>query len=257
MPPLTANDYEELARAYYETLPLEHFMETVSQGTQRIIAITTLQFLKVSRPDVQLFNELLIQYWTDDELRRVVPDNMIRLCDQPLLTKNSFNTELEPVGPLWILEWVADSSEGKDYDDDFRKYECDLKIPYYLSYHPSKGDFRFYRHNGKRYEHVETNIAGRYPLPELDLEIGLLEGWVRFWHRGQLLELLAVLQKRMDELEAQLTAAKKEAEQEKRRADAAKKLADAAREARLASEAKLADLRARHGQDKIGPRQSS
>jgi len=225
-PPLTANDYEELARAYYETLPLEHFMEANPQATQRMIAVNTLGLLSARRPDVQLFNELLIQYWTDDELRRVVPDNMVRLCDQPLRTEGSYNTELEPVGPLWILEWVADSSEGKDYGDAFRKYERDLKIPYCLSYHPGKGDLRFYRHNGKRYERVEMNTAGRYPLPELDLEIGRLEGWVRFWHLGELLDLPADWQKRRDQLEAGLTAAKKDAEQEKRHREADAKRAE-------------------------------
>jgi len=265
-PPLTADEYEELARAYYQTLPLEHFMEATPQANQRVIAVTALEQLKARRPDLQPFNELLIQYWIDDKLRRVVPDNMVRLCDQPLLTEGSFNIEIEPVAPLWVLEWVADSSEGKDYGDAFRKYERELKIPYCLSYHPGKNDFRFYRHNGKRYELVEVNDEGRYSLPELDLEIGLLEGWVRFWHLGELLEMPSEWQKRTDQLEAGLTAAKKEAanekqlalqertraEQERTRADQAQQLAEAERQARLAVEAELAKLRARLGEDQTG-----
>src|SRR5262249_37363196 len=68
-----------------------------------------------------------------------------------------------------------------------------------------------YRHTGKKYASVPANEQGRHPIPELNLEIGLLDGWVRFWYQGQLLPLPADLQRELEE-------AKRQAEQEKQRA---------------------------------------
>src|SRR5262249_15186617 len=152
-------------------------------------------------------------------LSRVVPDNMVRICDQPVLTKGSFNLELEPVGPLMVLEWVSDSSEGKDYEESFDKYEQELHVPYCLTYHPDKQDLRVYRQAKGRYELIAANAHGRYPIPELELEIGMLDGWVRFWHRGELLGLPADLQAEIDDLKDQLRLARKRADQERSRAD--------------------------------------
>src|SRR5262249_44214572 len=54
--------YEEAAQAYLRSLPPEHFMEATAQATQRKITLESLDVLRVHRPDVQVFNELLVQY---------------------------------------------------------------------------------------------------------------------------------------------------------------------------------------------------
>lgn len=102
-------EYDRLADEYYQTLPLEHFMESMGHAEQRRIAWESLSLLHARRPEVQVFNETLIQY-------RV----MVRVWTGPPTTKKSYNIELEPVGPLWVLEWFSSSSEGKDYGDAFR-----------------------------------------------------------------------------------------------------------------------------------------
>ncbi len=200
---LTAAQYEQAASEYYQTLPLEHFMEGIDQSTQREIALESLALLKTRRPELQVFSELLVQYYHEDVLRRVVPDNMVRLHDRPPVTKGSFNTELEPVGPLWVLEWVS-TDKDKDYKESFHKYEQELHVPYCLLYHPETGDLRVFRHTGTHYEPIAVNAQGRQTIPELDLEIGLWEGWVRFWHKGELLGLPADLQNEIDRLQSQL-----------------------------------------------------
>ena len=59
---LIAVAYEEAAQAYLRSLPPEHFMEATAQATQRKITLESLDLLHARRPDVQVFNELLVQY---------------------------------------------------------------------------------------------------------------------------------------------------------------------------------------------------
>jgi hypothetical protein len=119
---------------------------------------------------------------------------------------------LEPVGPFWVLEYVSKHSKRKDYEDNFDKYERDLKVPYYLVFYPENQELTLYRHAGKKYDSVKPNQQGRYAIPELDIEVRLLDGWVRFWHRGELLPLPAELQRKLDE-------AQHRADEERQRAD--------------------------------------
>ena len=56
-------------------------------------------------------------------------------------------------------------------------------------YYPEDQDLRVWHHTGKRYERVEPNAKGRHAIPELELEVSILDGWVRYWYRGELLPL--------------------------------------------------------------------
>src|SRR5262249_60980016 len=97
------------------------------------------------------------------------------------------------------------------------------------------------------------NERGRQAIPELELEVALLDDCIRFWHKGELLGLPAELVEEIDDLKARIKEAKKRATQEKRRADQEKQRADrekqrAGEEAkrRIVAEAELARLRALH-----------
>jgi Uma2 family endonuclease len=214
-------DYERAAAEYLSRLPLEHFMEGIPQATQREITLASLAQLKNHEHELQVFNELLVQYFYRGNLRQVVPDNMVRRSSAPCLSPTCFIADKEPAGPLWVLEYVSHgaANKRKDYEDSFRKYERELKVPYCLLFDPEIQDLFLYRHNGERYTPVEENAAGRLPLPELELEIGLHENWVRFWHRGQLLELPRKLRDRVEALEAELDRERQRAEQERQRAE--------------------------------------
>jgi Uma2 family endonuclease len=226
----TEIDYEAAARAYLRSLPLEHFMEAIPQATQREITLESLALLKARRPDVHVFNELLVQYSRPGrrKLGQVVPDNMVVLSNQPIRAEGSFNVPKQPAGPFWVLEYVSKSNQRKDYEDSFDKYEQELQVPYYLVFYPDNQEVTLYRHNGKKYVTVKPNKHDRYAIPPLDLEIGLREGWVRYWYQGELLPLPADLQREVDEARRRADDEKRRADDEKRRADELQRRLEAA-----------------------------
>ena len=242
--------YEEAAQEYLRRLPLEHFMEATAQATQRKITLESLDLVAARRPEVHVFNELLVQYPVRGKrkLGQVVPDNMVVLTTERIRAGTSYNVPLEPAPPFWVLEYVSKTNRRKDYEDNFRKYERELKVPYYLVFYPETQDVTLYRHNRRRYGSVKPNRQGRYPIRELDVEVGLLEGWVRFWYEGELLPLPAELQRELDEARRRAQEASQRADEEKRRADEEKRRADELQQRLEAAERELAELRARLGQ---------
>lgn len=236
--------YEQEAQAYLRSLPPEHFMEATPQATQRKITLESFDLMHAHRPDVQLFNELLVQYPRKRRpLGQVVPDNMVVLTTEVVRASTSYNVALEPAPPFWMLEYVSKNSKRKDYEDSFKKYERELKVPYYLSFYPDNEEMTLYRHNGRRDVSVKPDEHGRCALPELELEVGLLDGWVRYWFRGQLLPLPADLQRDLDQLRRQVEEEKRRADGEKRRADGEKRRADELRQKLEQAERALTELR--------------
>jgi Uma2 family endonuclease len=221
----TLEDYERAAREYCARLPLEHFMESMAQSTQRKIAWNSLDLVAARRRSFQVFNELLVQYPINGDLGQVVPDNMVIRSRKKIKSGGSFNLPFESAHPFWVLEYVSPRNERKDYEDSFRKYEQHLRVPYYLLFHPEKQELRLYRHNGVSYDLVAANEHGRFAVPELEVEVGLLDGWARFWYQGELIPLPEDLQKEIDQLREQLEAARTQAVKERRRAERQKRRA--------------------------------
>jgi Uma2 family endonuclease len=228
---LIACSYEEYARQYQRKLRLENIMEGTDQATQRAITLESLGLVKARRKDFHLFNELLIQYPLGGRKKRpgqVVPDNMVVVSEEPITAATSFNTPLEPAGPFWVMEYVSKSSKRKDYEENLHKYEQELKVPYYLIFYPETRDLTLYRHNGEKYVSVQPNEHGRYAIPEVEIEVALLDGWVRFWYHGELLPLPAELQRSLDEAQRRAIEEKQRADQAEQRADQAEQRADQA-----------------------------
>jgi Uma2 family endonuclease len=251
LPPLLQRiAYEEAAQAYLHSLPPEHFMEATPQGTQRKIVLESLDLLHARRPDVRVFNELLVQYPKRGrrKLGQVVPDNMVVVTTERIRAVGSYNVPLEPAAPFWVLEYVSPSNKRKDYEDSFRKYERDLKVPYFLLFYPDTQDLSLYKHNGRRYVSVKPNEQGRYAIPELDVEVELIDGWVRLRYQGELLPLPAELQRELDAACQQLAEATRRAEAETRRADREKQHADELQQRLAAAERALAELRGERNQ---------
>jgi Uma2 family endonuclease len=251
--------FEEAAQDYSRNLPLEHFMESTAQAAQRSITLASLALVTARRPEVQVFNELLVQYLRrrGRPLGQVVPDNMIVLSEVPIRASSSFNLPLQSARPFWMLEYASKSNKRKDHEESFEKYERDLKVPYYLVFHPDEQELTLFRHNGRRYVSMRPNGHGRHAVQQLDIEVGLLDGWVRFWYEGRLLPLPADLQR--DLVKAQKQAAREKrradaqqrraeeqqrrAEEEQRRAEELQRQLQAFDEARQAAERELAQLR--------------
>ena len=207
--------YYEAAQEYLRKLPLEHFMESTPQATQRKITLESLDLVSVRRPDFQVFNELLVQYPLPRKKRpgQVVPDNMVVIHDEPIDAEGSYDVPLQPVGPFWVLEYVSKSNRRKDYDDNMLKYEHDLKVPYYLLFAPDQQEMTLYRHTGERYAATPPGANGRCLVKELEIEVDLLDGWVRFWHRGELLALPGDLLRDLEATQRQLAEANRRKEE--------------------------------------------
>ncbi|MBI2807003.1 MAG: Uma2 family endonuclease [Planctomycetes bacterium] len=245
--------YHKEAQDYLRKLPLEHFMEATPQATQRKITLESLDLVQARRPDFQVFNELLVQYPLPRKKRpgQVVPDNMVVLHDKPIKAEGSYDLPLQPVGPFWMLEYVSKGTRRKDYDDNMRRYEHELKVPYYLLFAPNEQELTLYRHTGERYVSVMPDDQGRCAIQEVEIGVGLLDGWVRFWYQGELLPLPADLMHALDATRQKLADMTRRAEAEFNRAEAEFNRAEAAmlraeneKQTRLAAERELQELRA-------------
>ena len=106
--PLTKHFYDGAADEYLRSLPLERFMESTDQSTQRAITSASLALVQAVRADFQVFGELLIQYPSPRANKRtperVVPDNMIVIWPEPLVGLKAFHTPLQPVLPIMVME---------------------------------------------------------------------------------------------------------------------------------------------------------
>jgi hypothetical protein len=193
--------YYDAAQRYLHSLPPEHFMEPTPQARQREIFLESLALVKACLPKVHVFNELLVQYALRRRKRpgQVVPDNMVVVYDGPIEAEGSYDVPLQPVGPFWVLEYVSKGSKRKDYEISLEKYEQHLKVPYYLTFYPEIQEMTLRHHTGEKYVTVPPNEQGRCAIPELEMEVGLLDGWVRFWFRGELLPLPADLLRQVEQ----------------------------------------------------------
>jgi Uma2 family endonuclease len=236
-------EYENAAEAYLRSLPPEHFMEATSQAKQREITVESLALVHAARPEIQYFNELLVQYPLPDRNRpgQVVPDNMVVVCHEPIRAEGSYDIPLQPVRPFWMMEYVSKASQRKDYEDSFHKYEVELRVPYYLLFYPQIQELTLYRHDGVKYVTVTPNEPGRYALPELDMEVGLRDGWVRYWHRSELVPLPAELERAAAEANRRREEAERQALQAQRGRDEAERRAEELARGRQEAEQRAAE----------------
>ncbi len=244
----TLADYERAAREYCASLPPEHFMESVGQSTQRKVSWHSLDYVALRRGRMQVLNELLVQYPRNGGLGQVVPDNAVVRNKRKLKSASSYNIAFEALPLFWALEYASRSNWRKDYEGSFLKYQDDLKILYYLLFDPDTLDLRLFRHNGLTYDYVRPNEHGRLAVPELEVEVALLDGWVRFWYQGELVPLPEDLVREIDELREQLDEARTQVVLEKRRADRLARLAE--QEKQRVKQEKQRTLQARQAADR-------
>jgi Uma2 family endonuclease len=245
--PLLEVRYYRAAQEYLRSLPLEHFMEPTSQATQRKITLESFDLIHAERPEVQVFNELLVQYPLPRQKRpgQVVPDNMVVIHAEPIKAEGSYDVPLQPVPPFLVLEYVSKSSQRKDYDDNMVKYERDLKVPYYLLFYPDTQDLSIYRHTGKKFVSVKVNEHDRLEMSKLNVEAAILDGWVRFWYRGELVPLPADLQRELDEKTRQLEDKSRQLEDKTRQLEESERARLAVDEENARLRAEIAQLRQR------------
>lgn len=197
-------DYDRAAQAYLASLPPEHFMEATPQSVQREVTTASFALLKRRRGGLGYFSELLVQYWRRGQVRQVVPDNMLVLGEPGEMKRTNWPVALETCPILWVLEYVSKSNKRKDYEDSFAKYERELKVPYYLTFYPDNDELSLYRRGARKYASVKPNERDRYAIDELELELGLVGGWVRYWFRGALLPIPAEADEHREKVQQQV-----------------------------------------------------
>lgn len=241
--------YERDAEEYCRSLPLEHFMESPIQSRQREITLESLAVVRAMWPEFQVFSELLIQYvLPGEEIERpvrVVPDNMVFVHPEPLKPHGSYMMPLQTIVPTLVLEYVSSGNQRKDYVDNRVKYEHELKVPYYLLFSGEKQELTVFRMVDEKYKEVKPNAKKRLAIPDLELEVAILDRWVRFWFRGELMPLPGDLLNSLNAERAARIKAEKSAKAAEKTAKAAEKSRDEERTSRLALETEIAQLRER------------
>lgn len=248
-------DLERLRRAYARdamwysrTLTEENLMESYAQGTQRAITLESFRVIRTMRTDIQCFNEILIQYPHPGEnpLKpgRVVPDNMVVVGPEPTEDFGSWMMPIVKTVPTLVLEYVSDANTRKDYEASYAKYEEFVQAPYYLIFDPGEQTLVVYRLARGKYLQLVPNAEGRLAIAELELEVAILDGWLRFWFRGELVPLAPDLAIQARENREARILAERERDAANKRADSANQERDAALQRAVAAEAELAALRA-------------
>ncbi|MCS6813523.1 MAG: Uma2 family endonuclease [Cyanobacteria bacterium] len=132
----------------------------------------------------------------------------------------------ELITPLIVLEFASgDGSEERDvtpFKGKFWVYERVLRVPYYGIYEIQSGRLEVYHLNDITYERMTPNDRGHYPIPPMQVELGLWRGtyqnqemlWLRWWDLDGNLLLIG---------SEQAVLERQRAEQERQRAEAAER----------------------------------
>lgn len=240
--------YEEATDEAFRSLTLEEIMESTAQATQRAITLHSFAQIRAARPDIHCFNELLVLYppAAGRKPARVVPDNMVVIHGGPVGRMRSLALPFEAIRPFMVLEYVSEDDRRKDYADNMRRYERDLRTPYYLLFEPDRAALALYHLPDRKTKFVAIgpNEAGRLPVPDLELEIGLVGGWARYWFRGVLLPLSEEMADQIRKAEAAARGAEAAALGEKLARESAERTARDEKSRREQAEAEVARLRA-------------
>ncbi len=130
--------------------------------------------------------------------------------------RRSYVLWLEMVAPLLLLEYASDSgTEERDRTPmrgKFWVYEHRIRPPFYGIFLPEHGALEMNHLLEDRFERMETNAQGRFPIASLGVELGIWHGkyadydipWLRWWDtQGR---LLLTGEKRDEKLAAKLRA---------------------------------------------------
>jgi Uma2 family endonuclease len=135
----------------------------------------------------------------------------------------------EFIAPLIILEFVSgNGSEERDttpWKGKFWIYEQVIRPAFYGIYEVQKAAIEVYRHVENHFEPVVANQQGRYPLPQLGVELGIWAGtyknvnlpWLRWWDASG--NLLLSAEEWAEQESERADREHQKAEQERQRAD--------------------------------------
>ena len=174
--PLLRLQYYEAAQEYLRSLPPEHFMEATPQATQRKITLESLDLVHARRPEVQVFNELLVQYPLAAAARsraRSCPTTWSWSTTSRSEVEGSFDRALAAGrGPSGCWSTSPRAAGARTTTRTCEKYEKELKVPYYLLFVPESEEMILFRHNRRRYVTVKPDEHGR---------VAIAQNWTWSW----------------------------------------------------------------------------
>ncbi|MEB3212595.1 MAG: Uma2 family endonuclease [Leptolyngbyaceae bacterium] len=153
----------------------------------------------------------------------------------------------EFIPPTIVLEFASgEGSEERDrtpFKGKFWVYERIIRAPYYGIYEIISGNLEVYHLVDFSYHKLTPNERGHFPIPLMDVELGLWQGqyqnqdmcWLRWWDLDG--NLLLTGSERAEQERQRAEQERQRAEQERQRAEQERQRADAAEQelARLRS----------------------
>ncbi|NEO85073.1 MAG: Uma2 family endonuclease [Spirulina sp. SIO3F2] len=133
----------------------------------------------------------------------------------------------EIIPPSIVIEFVsgtgAEERDTTPWKGKFWVYETAIRPAYYAIYEVKKAKVEVYQLVSTRYQLLKPNAKGRFPLEELEVELGIWQGvyhhvelpWLRWWDTAGNLLLTGPEQAKQERQKAE--AAQIEAEQERQK----------------------------------------
>ena len=210
--------------------------DPVENEAQPLLAAALTQALS-SQPELTR-NALIVSNFAlcagiDGQIICKAPDWMYVAPVQPVdRIRRSYTPHTEGVIPPVVMEFLSERDCGEYSMKSGRKigkwhfYERIIQIPRYVIFDPATAELEVYALKGNRYEKETADEQGRYPIPGLNLLLGVWEGtheirtgaWLRWWTAAG--ELLPWSEERLQQAQAEVQQAQAEAQRERQEKEA-------------------------------------
>lgn len=203
-------DYAAAAYAHAEASC--HVEVDALQARQRQITAWSLAVVAGVRPDIQTFTAVLIQYGPPgrDDPEQIVPDNFVVRAAKPIEARDHYDVPFQPARPFVVFEYPSTPLQRKRIGRRVGQYEHNLAVPYVVRFDPESGQLAVQHLIGSLLVPCDISAAGRAGIPELELELGVIDGVLRFWFRGELVPLPAEVLNHQQEQAAEIARLRKE-----------------------------------------------
>jgi hypothetical protein len=178
-------------------------MESAVQGKQRSITLQSFDVISLRRPDIHCFNRISV--WcpkgNSGNRRFVTPDHTIVIHSGPVPLDTDPVYLSAAVQPILAVNYVsADCPRPADFERQRR--EAEAGITYSLVFDADRRSVTGYHlTRPRRYVPLKCDEWNRLAVPELDLEVLVRDGWMRYWFRGELMPLATELAERLAQRE--------------------------------------------------------
>ncbi len=178
-------DYAAAAYAYIEANC--HAEVDPLQARQRQITAWSLAVVAGVRPDIRTFTAVLIQDGPPgrDDPWQIVPDNFVVRAAKPIVVQDHYDVPFESARPFVVFDYPSTPLQRKRTGRRLGQYQDNFAVPCVVVFDPEQHGLELHRLVGGMFVPAGVNAVGRCEVPELELELGVVEGSMRFWFRGE------------------------------------------------------------------------